>query len=368
VDAAGAAYACVVDRSAAYERSRADVVRRCDTAADTDERTLRRHVLDEIRRVVAFDWHVWLLTDPETSVGSAPLAEIPPPLLVDLPRLIRLKYLTRVNRWTTLISPVASLSDATGGDLAQSLVWHELLSSHGVVDVASLVFTDRFGCWGFLDLWRTGAASSFTSDDLGFLARISDPVTTAIRRCQAATFATASAAHRDWPGPMVLLLSPELDMLGQTPETHEYLRLLMPPSDGHAPVPAGAYNVAAQLLAVEAGVDSDPPSARVHLSDGLWLTLRGARIGHADPPGQRSIAVTIERASPDERMSLLARAYGLSARESEVLQHLMTGLDTREVARRMFLSEHTVQDHLKSIFSKTSVHSRRTLLSRALGA
>jgi DNA-binding CsgD family transcriptional regulator len=33
----------------------------------------------------------------------------------------------------------------------------------------------------------------------------------------------------------------------------------------------------------------------------------------------------------------------------------------------MFVSDHTVQDHLKSIFTKTSAHSRRTLLSRALG-
>jgi DNA-binding CsgD family transcriptional regulator len=33
----------------------------------------------------------------------------------------------------------------------------------------------------------------------------------------------------------------------------------------------------------------------------------------------------------------------------------------------MFLSEHTVQDHLKSIFAKTSARSRRILLSRALG-
>jgi len=33
----------------------------------------------------------------------------------------------------------------------------------------------------------------------------------------------------------------------------------------------------------------------------------------------------------------------------------------------MFLSEHTVQDHLKSIFAKTSARSRRALLSRAVG-
>ncbi|MGB7979871.1 MAG: LuxR C-terminal-related transcriptional regulator [Candidatus Nanopelagicales bacterium] len=33
----------------------------------------------------------------------------------------------------------------------------------------------------------------------------------------------------------------------------------------------------------------------------------------------------------------------------------------------MFLSEHTVQDHLKSIFAKTDVHNRRQLVARATG-
>jgi hypothetical protein len=31
-----------------------------------------------------------------------------------------------------------------------------LLSDYNVSDIASIVFKDRFGCWGFLDLWRIG--------------------------------------------------------------------------------------------------------------------------------------------------------------------------------------------------------------------
>jgi DNA-binding CsgD family transcriptional regulator len=33
----------------------------------------------------------------------------------------------------------------------------------------------------------------------------------------------------------------------------------------------------------------------------------------------------------------------------------------------MFLSENTVQDHLKSIFAKTGTTNRRTLLARVVG-
>ena len=143
--------------------------------------------------------------------------------------------------------------------------------------------------------------------------------------------------------------------------------MLVPPDDDRPPVPASAYNVAAQLLAAEAGVDPNPPWARVHLPGGLWLTLRAARIGEAESGHDRDIAVTIEQTSPLERVALFTRVFAFSARESELAGHLTRGADTAEIARRMFLSEHTVQDHLKSIFAKTAAHDRVTVLSRALG-
>jgi DNA-binding CsgD family transcriptional regulator len=353
-----------VARSAASARFREQVTRICESQADA--RTLRLRLLEEFGRAVGFDAYAWLLTDPETSVGSAPLADVP--CLPELPRLIRLKYLTVVNRWTTLRSaPVALLREATAGDLSRSLLWRNLLSSYGIGDVASVVFRDRFGCWGFLDLWRSGTQAQFGQAEAALLASIAGPVTAALRRSQAHAF--AARAHREAPrlGPVVLLLSPDLDVLRQTSQTQDYLRILVPPEGNRAPIPASAYNVAAQLLAVESGIDPNPPRARVYLSDGLWLTLHTARIGASGQPDKRDIAVTIEETSPPERVVLFARAFGFSARESELLGHLVTGADTRELARLMFLSEHTIQDHLKSIFAKTSAHNRRTLLSRALG-
>ena len=140
-----------------------------------------------LRRVIGFDAYVWLVTDPETSVGSAPLADVP--CLPELPRLIRLKYLTTVNRWTSMITPVASLRQATGGDLARSLLWRELLCRYQVGDIATSVYRDRFGCWAFLDLWRMQKDPPFAAAELEFLHSIAGPLTTALRRSQAAAFA-----------------------------------------------------------------------------------------------------------------------------------------------------------------------------------
>lgn len=338
-------------------------MRICESASDA--RSLRLQLVGEIRRAVPFDAFAWLLTDPETSVGSSPLAAVP--CLPQLPSLIRLKYLTDLNRWTQLAGPVALLGETSGGDLSRSLVWRELLHQYGVVDIASSVFTDPFGCWGFLDLWRAGGAERFTTADAAFLADIAAPVATALRGTQAKTFVAVTPQERPPRGPVVLLLSPRLDVLAQTPETQEYLRVLAPPDEDHSPIPANAYNVAAQLLAIEVGIDRNSPSARVHLAGGRWLTLRAARIGDARAARERDIAVTIEESSPPERASLFSRAYGLSARETELLDHLVSGHDTQDLSRKMLLSQHTVQDHFKSIFAKTAVHNRRLLLARVLG-
>jgi hypothetical protein len=65
-----------------------------------DASSLRLQVLAVLREVIDFDAYVWLLSDPVTAVGAAPLADVP--CLPELPALIRAKYATPVNRWTVL--------------------------------------------------------------------------------------------------------------------------------------------------------------------------------------------------------------------------------------------------------------------------
>jgi DNA-binding CsgD family transcriptional regulator len=347
--------------SAPLERLEETVLRLSESGADL--RTLRLRVLGAVRRAIPFDAYAWVLTDPDTTVGSSPLAAVPS--LAELPRLIRLRYLTPVNRWTTLAEPpVARLADITRGRLDESLVWRELLARYDVSDVASVVFRDRYGSWAFLELWRTGG-STFTRAEADVLADVVPGVTAALRAGQARTFAGTPDRPR-LSGPLVLQLSPEL-VVRQTADTRDPLRALVPRDDGGPTVPAGAYNVAAQLLAVETGVDWHPPTSRVHLTGGLWLTLRAARLEDVGPSTERDIAVTIEESTAAERVGLFTRAAGLSEREAEVVGHLVAGSDTREVARRMLLTPNTVQDHLKSVFTKTGTRSRRALLARALG-
>jgi DNA-binding CsgD family transcriptional regulator len=93
---------------------------------------------------------------------------------------------------------------------------------------------------------------------------------------------------------------------------------------------------------------------------GRWLVVRGSLVG-AGPDAR--VAVMLEPAPAPALAPLIEAAYGLTERERLVTELVAQGHSTNEVARRLFLSPYTVQDHLKSIFAKTGVSTRGELVA-----
>jgi DNA-binding CsgD family transcriptional regulator len=329
----------------------------------------RERVLGELRAALPYDAHVWLLTDPATRVGTSPLADVPGLDWSDLPRLSRLRYLTRVNRWTDLLDEgryAAGLLAETGGEPERSPLWRECLRGLGVSDVASVVCADRFGCWAWLDLWRT-AGGRFDVGELAFLGDVSPVVTTGLREAQARTFVD-DAAGLELSGPAVIVLDPRLSVRSQTGWAAEALLRLNPPDEPMSPIPAAAYNVGAALLAQEAGIPVGEPRSRVHLGVGRWVTLRADRMTPGTDAPEGDVVVTISVSTPLERREVFALAHGLTPREREVLGEVARGHDSQTIAERLVLSEHTVHDHVKAVLAKTGTSTRQAQLSRIAGA
>lgn len=321
------------------------------------DRLLRERLLVQLRSRIPYDAHVFALTDPATRVMTSPHADVPVLPRSRLPELIRWRYLTVVNRVDSLVgAPASSLLTATA-DPSTSLVWKHVQRDLGVVDTATVTFADRYGVWGYLELWRS---TPFERGELDLLTLTQPVVAAGLRAAVARTF--LEPAEPLLPiGPAVVVLGPDLAVHSQTEAASAALLQVLPPGEPVAPVPAAAYNVGAALLAVEEGVPVGEPWSRLHLGGSRWMTVKASRLGE-------DIAVSLEPASVAERADLFARCHGLSPRESEILTLLGTGRDSAEIAAALVLSDHTVNDHVKSVLAKTGARTRQVLLSRALGA
>jgi DNA-binding CsgD family transcriptional regulator len=107
------------------------------------------------------------------------------------------------------------------------------------------------------------------------------------------------------------------------------------------------------------GGDLAHAHALLPMDEGRWISIEAAPL---DGACDGDIAVTIRTAGPAETFAVICRAHGLTRRETAVMGALTPGLGTREVAWTLHISDWTVQDHLKSVFAKLGVHSRREAL------
>lgn len=249
----------------------------------------------------------------------------------------------------------------TGGDLDRSTRMAELLVPYfDFHDEARAVFADRSGAWGHVSLFRGSDDHAFTAEELAFLAAVAPFFTRGIRTGLLAQIALSDPIRE--AGPAVVIVDARNRIVQSTPGAEQHLeRMSALPGMGDPLVYVHALVDAARRLA--RGETDRVPRVRARTVDGLWLVLHAAPLGgHADRGGD--VVVTIEEARPQEVIDLVAAAFGLTARERDVVSIVLRGADTKEIAAAMHVSPYTVQDHLKSIFDKAGVTSRRELVAR----
>lgn len=351
-------------RAAGLVRAEQDAVRLCHTGLDGSR--VRRDVLRAVRRMMAVDAAFFATADPETLLFTGAWPE--EPLTGATTMFLDNEFGDNdVNKFAALAGPgrhVASLDQATRSQRQASTRYREIMRPLGLGDElrAALVADGR--CWGYLCLHREDGHSGFTATEAAALDRLAPHIAHALRYATLLHSTSAVADQTLRPG--VVLLTDDLSVVAITPEAELLLSLIGQDEPRPLPLPLSVYAVAATLRSIESGASdaSVLPSARISTRAGSWLCVHASRL--TGQGGPSSLAVILEPVEPRAVVPLILSAHGLTPREAEVARLVLRGYATHAIAATLHISRHTVQDHLKSVFDKTGVRSRRDLIARLL--
>ena len=338
---------------------RDDIVRLVHRGLPVDE--FAQAVGATLGRAVPAEGTCLMTVDPATLLPTAEFVEEGLPA-EGLLRLVEMELREPdVNKWVHLARaerPAASMSDATAGDLDRSLRQREIRRPAGFADELRVVLAGSTGTWGELTVFREVGRPYFTAAEVAFVSSMATTIADGLRRGQLLGEAQAGV---DDVGVLVLDADDGIHMSNRAAE--RWLDGLGAGDRPGARLPVVIPAVARQARATggAAPVDLRPATARVRTRCGQWLIVRGSLMG--DGP-ESPVTVMIEPARRAEMAPLMVAAYGFTDRERRVTELVAQGLSTQLIASRLQVSTYTVQEHLKSIFTKSGSVSRGDLVAR----
>ena len=303
----------------------------------------------------------WFTLDPASLLATShydhgQIPELPPEMLAQEYYTDDVHDMAAVARSPRGLSTV---HDASGGDPSDSPRWQANMRYGGDQELLVALRTQAGDAWGILGLYREPGQPHFDADELGFLRNVARPLAEGARR----GLLMGEAADPEGPAaPGLVVLDEEWRVESLTAGAERWLAEL-PDGDweGRGKLPSSVLAVAGRALRSTEGerAPGEVAIARVLSTEGRWILLHGAPL---QAGGTRRVAVIAEAAHPARITPLLMTAYGLTDREQDVTRLVLSGDSTTEIADRLCVSPHTVQQHLKSVFDKTGVRSRRELV------
>lgn len=342
------------------ERARREIVALATSGQNLAE--LYTSALAVVQQTVPFEQACWAGVDPDTLVMTSitNLRQWPVPQKEYeeySARFAECEYTGQEpNNFSALLQrprPVARISDAPHREVVRSVRINDLLMPQGLEHELRAAFRIDDSCWGVGSLFRE-AGKDFTDRELEFLAAVAAAIGAASR-------IAVRAAHLTRPadvGPVIVLAGPHGELQAATPAAALWLAEVEDAAPGRFTMTL--YSAVARAHAAPSGT----ARARMRDAGNRWVVLQASRLITGDDPEQ--MVVTVEPATTQDLVSLLLTAYGTTAREREVCLEVLAGRPTAEIARHLFISPHTVHDHVKALFEKVGVGSRGELVAKLL--
>jgi DNA-binding CsgD family transcriptional regulator len=257
-------------------------------------------------------------------------------------------------------SGVSTLYDATGGNPSSSPRWHANITYGGDQEMIAAIRTRSGDVWGALGLYRQPDRPLFDAYEQAFLAAISPLMAAAVRR---ALLIGESTDPEGPDAPGMIVLGSDWRPESMSPGVEEWLLDLPDGNLAASRLPTAVLAVAGRVARSAPSTDNpaEVAVARVLTRSGRWVVLHGVPLAALD---SQRVAVIVEPAHPSRIVPLLMSAYGLTEREQQLTRLILQGFSTIDIADRLVISEHTVQAHLRNIFTKTEVRTRRDLVTK----
>jgi DNA-binding CsgD family transcriptional regulator len=330
--------------------------------AGLDWVSMATEATEELRRAIPFDRSCWHMVDPGTVLFTGSLNQN---VGCSGTWLAEHEYaIEDVNQWHFLARSglyAGANSIATHGDLKQC-VRYRSQEAYGIGDELRGSFVANGAYWGAAGFIRNDDKPWFTEDEVRFLASLSETLARGFRR--ALLVSTVETVETWQEGPGVVVFDADGKFESATPAAERWLSEMIEIPPPTVPGESKALQVVA-ARARSLGVGQDPlelgARSRVQTKSGRWLLLYGSRLSGG---AEGRTAVIIQPAAAQDVAPLVAMAYGLTERETQITALCMKGHSTKEIALGLGLSPYTVQDHLKSIFDKTGSHSRGELVGQ----
>lgn len=315
-------------------------------ATQTDLATFWREATLAIRAVVPHYWvPCWYTLDPASHLITSHFHEG----LDDYPdEWLRAEYLDDdVNQILDVVRSergLSTLHELTGGDPSGTPRWQANITLGGDQELILALRTTDGEVWGALGLYREPGAPLFDTKEQQFLLSVASALAGGARRA----LVFGEAVDPDWPdGPGLLVVGDSGEIDSATDAGQALLERLGSPT--------------AVLTAARAAMHGgEPARSRVRVADGPWVSVSASKL-----LGEDGVAVLVQPEQPARIFDLVVSGRGLTPRERDVVGQVLGGRSTDQIARTLTLSPYTVQEHLKSIFDKLGVRSRRELVAQA---
>jgi DNA-binding CsgD family transcriptional regulator len=257
-------------------------------------------------------------------------------------------------------------------NLTESEYYNDFFKPQSIHHQMSIYLKSKDRLLGVFSLFRPRNAPEFSSREQTKANLMASSLTSSLKQAFTSETMTVQASIIDSvvtevPYKGVLVLDAFLEPIYQSKSALRILSILNQAEEGqegrHGPIPREIYLRCKEFLrSVQRDAASLPQWRQFDFMspvDNQKISIHMRLVPH--PKKAPLLVVYFKPEKKELDLSKCKREFCLSQRELEVVSLLAKGLTNKEIGEKLFISEYTVENHLRSIYRKMDVNNRTSV-------